>query len=241
VRKDLYQELYDLEKNYWWHVGKREIVFPLIKNYTTAKDTALDIGCGAGLVVERLEEFFKEVWGLDSSPEALKFCQARGLKNLILSSAERVNMSSEKFDLITALDVLEHLDDESCLKECHRLLRNGGTMVVSVPSYPALWSYWDQMLGHKRRYTKATLGNALKAAGFTVAKISYSNSFILLPVLAIRGLKKLFKRKQAESDFIPTPEIIDTILKRIYKIESLLVSKAFLPAGLSIVAVAKKI
>lgn len=242
MREDLYQELYDLERDYWWHIGKRKIVFDLIRKYAEYKNDALDIGCGAGLVVEELGRYFKNAWGLDNSPEALKFCQERGLKYLVLSSAERINQTSGMYDTITALDVLEHLDDGMCLAECHRLLRPNGTIFVSVPSYPALWSYWDEMLGHKRRYTKTTLQNVLQDSGFRLLKISYSNFFILPLVTIARKLKSKSTKSCQQSDFIPTPALLNGTLKKLYAMESFIINSANgFPAGVSLVAAAQKL
>lgn len=241
MRPDLYSELYNLEKDYWWHVGKRQITFDLIKTYVTgSKEDALDIGCGAGLAVEELGKVFNKVSGLDVSPEALSFCRKRGLNNLVLSSVDNINSPDRSFDLITAFDVLEHVDDQKALQECHRILRPSGIIIVTVPAYQSLWSYWDEMLGHKRRYNIKSLGTILENSGFKIIKISHSNFFILLPVLIVRTFKKLSTKSQSQSDFITTPKFLSKILKKVYLLESFIINKASLPAGLSVVAVAKK-
>jgi len=240
MRSDLYQELYDLEKDYWWHVGKRQIAFSLIRQFSRSFDTALDIGCGAGLVVEELGQLYKKAIGLDVSPEAIGFCQKRGLNNLVLSGAEKIELPDGTIDTITAFDVLEHVDDQQTLAECTRLLKPGGILVATVPAYPKLWSYWDEMLGHKRRYSKKSLTNVLIDAGFTIHKISYSNFFILGPVTLIRLLKKSNVTAKKQSDFIPTPTLLNSFLKRLYTLESVIIKNIGFPAGLSLVVVAEK-
>lgn len=241
MRQDLYKELYDLEKDYWWHVGKRQITFDLINRYSTSFEKALDIGCGAGLVVDELSKKYNQAYGVDMSADALNFCKQRSLQNLILAPAENIPLPEGSFDLITAFDLLEHADDAAVLRETRRLLKAGGIAVITVPSYPRLWSYWDEMLGHKRRYTIKSLRTVLETAGFKVEKISYSNFFILVPVLIVRELKKLTNKTKAQSDFIKTPKVLNNFLKKIYCLESRLIESPGLPAGLSVVAVARRI
>ena len=89
--------------------------------------------------------------------------------------------------LLLAMDVLEHLDDDSgALREWASRLLPGGVVFITVPAFPVLWSYHDEILGHKRRYTKGSLIQIARQAGLEPIKVSYSFSFLFLPVLLIR-------------------------------------------------------
>src|SRR5436190_6704568 len=116
MRHDLYQDLYAKEQDYWWHVGKRAIVYNLLDRYFRPKgsiDTrhALDLGCGAGLNLDHLAKYARPV-GTDFSEEALHFCRERGHTRLCKADAADLPFPDKQFDIITALDVIEHLDDD---------------------------------------------------------------------------------------------------------------------------------
>src|SRR5438093_1484553 len=218
MRHDLYEDLYVKEQDYWWHVGKRAIVYSLLERYlprgkTREERQALDLGCGAGLNLDHLAEYAQPV-GTDFSEEALRFCLARGHKRLCKADAAELPFRDRQFDIITALDVIEHLDDDlTALVELRRTLRRGGLLIISVPAYPALWSYWDDILGHRRRYTVGTMREVVTKAGLTVRKVGYSNMLILPPTVVVRVLKSLRQKaaeqsgeaSDPETDFMPVP------------------------------------
>jgi len=244
MRQDLYQELYDLEKDYWWHVGKRSLVEKLIQKYLRpGKNRQLvDVGCGSGLMMEILKKY-GEPHGVDLTEEALKFCRQRGLKNLYQADVTKLPFKKDQVDLVIALDLIEHVaDDVAAFREFHRVVKPGGIIVISVPAFKFLWSYWDDILGHERRYTARSLATAITKAGFKVEKVGYSNSLILLPTFLMRKLKSLKKIDPEEqpSDFIPTPRALNKLLTSYYALETSAAANIRLPAGLSVIAVARK-
>lgn len=240
MKKYLYEDLFLLEESHWWHISKRKIVRSLIEKYRLSKNPKiLDIGCGTGKNIEELQDL-GEIYGLDTSKEALDFCRKRGLNNLILGSAEKTTLKNATFDIITLLDVLEHTDDNKALNETFRILKKGGIIVITVPAFNWLWSNWDVVLHHKRRYTTDTLSQILKKNGFEIKKISYMYSFLILPVFVIRKIKSKFSNESYSSDFKLSSPAINFILGAISKLESLLIFSTSVPFGTSIVAVAKK-
>src|SRR5437868_2953851 len=229
MRHDLYEDLYVKEQDYWWHVGKRAIVYSLLERYlprgkAREERQALDLGCGAGLNLDHLAKYAEPV-GTDFSEEALRFCLARGHKRLCKADAAELPFRDRQFDIITALDVIEHLDDDlTALVELRRTLRPGGLLIISVPAYPALWSYWDDILGHRRRYTVGAMRGVARAAGLVVRKASYSNALILAPSVAVRVLKTLRlgaadgsgEGSDPETDFMPVPPWLNKALISYY-------------------------
>jgi SAM-dependent methyltransferase len=252
MRQDLYEDLYVKEQDYWWHVGKRAIIYSLLHRYMPKGDKttrrALDLGCGAGLNLDHLAKHAQPV-GTDFSEEALKFCRERGHEMLCKADAAGLPFPDRQFDIITALDVIEHLDDDLlALRELRRVMRPGGVLIVSVPAYPALWSYWDEILGHRRRYTVGSMRAVAKKAGLRVRKVSYSNALILAPSVAVRMLKTL-RHKAAESsgdgsdpetDFMPVPGWLNSALIGYYRWEARTLARRRLPFGLSVVCVAQR-
>jgi SAM-dependent methyltransferase len=253
MRHDLYQDLYVKEHDYWWHVGKRAIVYSLLDRYLPAGDSgereALDLGCGAGLNLDHLAKYARPV-GTDFSEEALRFCRERGHLRLCKADAAELPFRDGQFDIITALDVVEHLDDDlAALVELRRTLRPGGLLVVSVPAYPVLWSYWDDILGHRRRYTTGAMREVVAKAGLRVRRVSYSNALILAPTAAVRILKTLRLNtaetagegsSDPETDFMPVPAWLNRLLIAYYMWEARTLSRRRLPFGLSVVCVAQR-
>lgn len=240
MQKFLYQDLFRLEKTHWWHIAKRKTVKNLLKRHLKKrKGKILDIGCGTGKNMESLQDF-GTVWGIDSSSEAIKFCQKRGLKNLKLGRAEKTKFPANFFDLVTLLDVLEHTDDNKALLESKRILKQKALLVVTVPAFPILWSKWDEVLHHKRRYTKSSLKNLLENNGFKILNLSYMHSYLLLPYLIIRPIKSIFFPVNYSSDFKINSPLINRLFTALANLERAFVMKGFVPLGLSLVVVAQK-
>ena len=109
-----YERNYSLEQRYWWFVGVRAMVRSLLSltggNGSLGK--VLDLGCGTGALLDQLRGCSAELWGLDVSQEGLKFCAIRGHKKLVLADATRVPFRQNYFDVITAIGLIEHLDDD---------------------------------------------------------------------------------------------------------------------------------
>lgn len=240
MKKYLYEDLYQLEDKHWWHISKRRAVHKLIEKYNTKeKPKILDIGCGTGKNMEELQNL-GSIYGLDSSSEALRFCKKRGLNNLILGSAEKTSLKNNSFDIITILDVLEHTEDNKTLKEMHRILKKDGLIIITVPAFSWLWSKWDKVLHHKRRYTTAKLRGILTANEFSPVKITYLYSFLVFPALIIRKVKEKITKEFYPSDFKLSNPLLNLLLNNLSRLEFLFTEKFSIPFGTSILIVAKK-
>ncbi|MEK7573392.1 MAG: class I SAM-dependent methyltransferase [Patescibacteria group bacterium] len=240
MQKHLYADLYQLEDKHWWHKAKRENAISLLLRFLT-KDSPkiLDMGCGAGKNVEELSKI-GSTWGIDNSHLAIAYCRKRGLKTISLGNAELTNFSPNSFDVVTLLDVLEHTDDSKALKEIDRILKPGGLLVISVPAFPILWSQWDVVLHHKRRYTKKSLLQKLDRYSLDVLKISYMFSFLFLPVYIVRLIKSKISSGNYKSDFQINAPIINYLLLIISRIEGYFIQNLSIPVGSSMLCIAKK-
>lgn len=240
MKKYLYEDLFSLEDKHWWHISKRRIVHKLIENYNSYKNPKiLDIGCGTGKNMRELQNL-GTVYGLDSSSEALRFCKKRGLNNLMLGSAEKTHLKSNSFDIITLLDVLEHTDDKKTIKEVSRILSGNGLLIITVPAFNWLWSSWDVVLHHQRRYTIKSLSLVLEKNNLEIMKISYMYSYLIIPTLIIRTIKSFFFRKSYPSDFKLSSPLFHQIMTRLTAFEAFFIMLMSVPIGTSIIAVAKK-
>jgi SAM-dependent methyltransferase len=149
------------------------------------------------------------------------------------------------FDLVIALDMLEHVEDDAgAARELLRALRPGGCLLVTVPAYQWLWSSHDVALGHKRRYTRGRLERLLTAQGFEVRVCSYVMTAVLPAAVAVRLFERLPGRHKeteaAESGYIPLPGWLNSALAWLVGLDGHLAGRVPLPGGLSVVAVARR-
>ncbi len=237
----LYEDLYKLEDSHWWHISKRRTVRTLISIFNKKRELKiLDMGCGTGKNMEELG-IFGPVFGIDTSGQAIAYCNARGLKNVKRGSTYKTDFGANTFDFITLLDVLEHTDEHKTFTEINRILIPEGEILITVPAFTWLWSMWDEVLHHKRRYTKQSLEMVLEREGFEVVKISYLYSFLILPALIIRFIKTWSSRKSYSSDFELTLPIINKLMLLVCDLERILMVRFSIPFGTSLVVLAKKI
>lgn len=190
-----YPNLFEVEESHWWHVGRRRIIASFVKliceEVQDRRARILDVGCGTGANLLMLSEF-GDAEGVDVSPDAIKFCHERGLANVKLGEAESLPYADGNFDLVTALDVVEHIDDDvGGLREMRRVLRKGGRVLLFVPTFMFLWGVQDDVSHHRRRYRMKELVQALTLAGFEVQRTTYANITFFLPVLLVRKFMRL--------------------------------------------------
>ncbi len=237
-----YRIIFDVEDDHWWFVGRRAIVLAQIQDALQPSATrrqVLDIGCGTGATLTHLEQF-GDVQGVDVSPLALGYCRQRGLQRVLAASATQLPFSDGSFDLVTALDVIEHLDDDlRGISEIERVLRPGGTAVVFVPAFMALWGPNDDQSGHKRRYNLDQLCRLVERAGLRVEISSYANAAMFIPIWIGRHLLKALGRSSQAENEINHP-LINSVLKRVFAAEAGFLRRFRLPFGVSIVCTARK-
>ncbi|HEV2883459.1 MAG TPA: methyltransferase domain-containing protein, partial [Pyrinomonadaceae bacterium] len=162
MQKHTYAIMRRVEGSHWWYVGRRRIIESFIERIRRARQeenpavgqmTILDVGCGTGANLEMLSNF-GNAEGVDISTEALSFCRERGLENVKQGEANSLPYVDGSFDLVTGLDVVEHLDDDLAgLKEMNRVLRENGRALLFVPAFMFLWGVQDDVSNHRRRYT----------------------------------------------------------------------------------------
>jgi len=240
MRQDLYFELYTVENSHWWHRHKRLAVLQLLEKFNTNRGRILDIGCGTGKMLEELKQSGWEVEGIDKSVLTQKECLKRGLKIKIADAAEKLPFKHNYFQAVLALDFLEHVqDDQKVVREIKRVLKPNGIILVSVPAYPKLYFYWDKMLGHQRRYSANGLKQLFIQADLKVIFLSYYFSWLLIPALVIRLIKKNTQNKIV-SDFKTNTDnfLIVYIIKLLGQVELWLLKYIKIPFGLSLICIA---
>ena len=234
--------MYQVEGTHWWFAGRRRIIAGFLKRICSTfsqRPRILDVGCGTGANLELLSEF-GEAEGVDVAPEALAFCQQRGLESVRLGEAEKLPYPDCSFDLVTGLDVVEHLDDDlGGLREMRRILRPGGRALVFVPAFMFLWGVQDDVSNHRRRYTLPQLKQRLVEAGFEIERATYANITFFLPILAGRLLMKLTGFRPASENNLSIG-FMNKPLGMILGSEEIFLRHANLPFGVSAICVARR-
>jgi SAM-dependent methyltransferase len=245
MQQHTYSIMYEVEGKHWWFVGRRRIIESFVakicKEFGGERPPRiLDVGCGTGANLELLGKY-GEAEGVDVSEDALAFCRARGLPNVRHGEAEKLPFDDAAFDLVTGLDVVEHLDDDVAgLREMRRVLKPGGRALLFVPAFMFLWGVQDDVSHHRRRYTIPELRRALESAGFRVERATYANISFFAPILLGRVLMKLTGLRPASENNINV-SALNGVLGRILGAESAFLRRMNFPFGVSAITVARAI
>lgn len=244
MQQHTYGIMDEVEGSHWWFVGRRAILESFLG--TIVQDLKskgqdlriLDVGCGTGANIEMLSKY-GDAEGVDVSDDALEFCRKKGL-TVQKGLAETLPYKDGAFDLTTALDVIEHLDDDMAgLKEMYRVTRSGGYSLFFVPAFMWLWGVQDDISNHRIRYTRRQIVDRIEKAGYTVTRATYANWTFFAPILAGRTIMKLTGIKP-ESENNITISGLNGIFGKLFSSERLWLKNFNFPFGVSIVVVAKK-
>ena len=239
-----YPILYEVEETHWWYVGRRRIIQYLVEKICTTlsnpNPSILDVGCGTGANLKMLVEFGRTE-GVDISPQAVDFCRERGLDSVKLGAIEQLPYDSGSFDLVTALDVVEHLDDDVAgLREMRRVLRRDGRVLLFVPAFMFLWGVQDDVSNHRRRYTLPSLVTAVEAAGFSVDWSSYANISFFFPVLVVRSVMRWLGLR-ADTEYGINISLMNGPFSWLFAAERFVFERASLPFGVSAICIARPV
>lgn len=242
-------ELYDahdrLEDRHWWFEGRRRVIREVLQRHLLprAKRRLLDVGCGSGGMFPLLSEF-GEVDGAEASPDALERARRKFPGHRIESCNLPHALPEGTWDVVTAFDVIEHLDEPiESLRAMRSRLPFDGQVVVTVPAFQFLWSHHDDVNQHRRRYSRLELVSQLSSAGLRVSFVSYYNTLLFPAVAGARLLERLLPSRfatSADSDLDETPGPLNRVLTTLFGGERLAVGRASLPFGVSLIAIAQR-
>lgn len=232
---------------HWWFRARRTIFATLLdaKVPLTKSARILEIGPGHGVNLEVLAPR-GQVTTLDTDLASLVGAKARGATLAVLGDGTAPPLRAGAFDLVCALDVLEHLEDDGAgLRAMHAMLAPGARLFLTVPALRILWGRQDVLSRHFRRYGRRELADRVRAAGFAIEKLSFFNSALFLPILVVRLLMRPFlarsTRPGAGSDFsIRQPGLVEKLCYRLFAAEAGWLVRHSLPVGVSLLCIARK-
>lgn len=238
----IYDRMALIDGEHWWFVARRRIIAALIARQVPLGPNAriLEVGAGTGSNIAMLQGFGR-VDGIEPDPAARALASRRaGIRITGGFLPDDVEIADGAYDLIVLLDVLEHIgEDVASLATLSRKLAPGGRMVITVPAAPWMWSAHDVAHHHKRRYTTRTLRAALTAAGLRVCHISHFNA-VLYPLIAAARLAGRLTGRAGGDDAMP-PVPLNRLLAALFGAERHWVTRASLPAGVSLLAVVEPV
>jgi SAM-dependent methyltransferase len=163
--------------------------------------TMLDVGGGNGHVSRALASTGVIPWLVEPSLDGCRTAVGRGMDRVACATLADLKLRDESVDAVGLFDVIEHVESPiPLLEESRRVLRPGGFLLVTVPAYPWLWSTADIHAGHFRRYTRRSLAGSVRQAGFTIDRIGYFFSPLVLPLLFARTIPSLIGRRLEMTD-----------------------------------------
>jgi SAM-dependent methyltransferase len=238
--RDYELQTHQAEDRHWWYRGRRTVLERVIAQLRLpARSRILDAGCGSGRNMVDLARH-GTVTGIELSDTSVALACARDCGEVIAGSVLEMPFAADSFDLAASLDVIEHLEDDlAALRELRRVVAPGGSLLVTVPAYQWLWSGHDEINHHHRRYTRSSLLQVAREAGWEPVRTSYFNS-LLLPAAIVLRLLDRFSKKTTESslDLWVPPPALNWLLERPLALEAALIGRGRrIPAGLSLLVV----
>jgi len=243
VNPEEYRKMYELEDRYWYFQGRKDIIAGLLRQILP-KDKrplrVLDVGCGTGLMLGKLKSMGYDPVGVDLHSLSMQYCRKRGTQKLLQADVTHLPFINDSFDLILALDLIEHVQqDRALLKEFYRICAPGGRVLITVPAHPFLWSEHDEALHHYRRYRKKPFLQMLKDCGFAPLRYTYAISALYYPIVAFRLLQRLVKPnpRRPKTHLIELPNWLNALLIQLLRLEGAVLRRNDLPVGVTILSI----
>jgi len=238
----------DVEQRHFWFEARNDVILSTIRRVIgpAAGVRVLDIGCGTGFVTGALEMAGMDMWGIDMHRLALTYARSRVHGPLFLNDATTLPFFRD-FAVASLFDVIEHLDDDvGAIRQAASILQPNGSLVVTVPAGPSLWSKYDEVIGHKRRYDRRGLAQVLTEAGLVPAYLGYFNCLPLLAQVVQRWITPGL-RASSNDDMIDIvrrtlaipPGLVNSLFRWSIRVEAPLRHVSWVRGG-SLIAVARR-
>jgi SAM-dependent methyltransferase len=231
------------EATHWWFVGRRSVIDAILDSIDLPQDgVILEAGCGTGGNLATLARR-GHITAFDPHIDALAFAQNRHPDLDIRQGAlpSELPYDEASFDLVAALDILEHVeDDRASAHALASLVRPGGWLLVPVPAHQALWGSHDRRLHHLRRYGRRQVLDLFADCDVDLVRVTPFN-IVLSPIAIVYrvGERLLGLDLGNQERLLPWP--INATLGALFRLESLLVRKGVpIPFGLSYAAIYRR-
>lgn len=231
-----YRELY--ERHWWWR-AREALILATLDRWKPKRGwpSILDVGCGDGLFFEKLQRFGR-VEGIEMDPSGLRR-DTPWADRIQVGPFDQTFQPGKSFSLVLMLDVLEHVPDAAAAaRRAVELLEPGGTLILTVPAFPLLWTSHDDLNHHFTRYTRESLAAVVEPAQARLLETRYFFRWMAPLKLAVRAKEALFGARPT-TPAIP-PDWLNRLLGAISNAEERAVGRLPIPFGSSLLAVARR-
>ncbi len=246
MAEEILVELADLIGRHPWWRARAALTLNLLARLGIRRPArVLDAGCGWGVTLEALERRGYQVIGLDISRRTLEQLDRPQRRLIEADLARPLGRDAPICDAALALDVIEHLDDDrAAIHQLGSLVRPGGVLIVSVPALPELFTEFDAIQGHRRRYLPGTLRAAFAGSGLQLEQTFWWGRW-LVPTLRRHRDRPRLRPGETPSEIYrhyielpPWPLLWAARLA--FLVEQPLAVRGLLPTGTSLFAVARR-
>ena len=245
MSEDLLVELGETVRRHPWWVARADLALTLLGQKGIRPPAhVLDVGCGWGTNLVALENAGYRVSGLDISRRALERIDKVERYLIEADLSQDLPAGRPLVDAVLALDVIEHIDDDrAALTRIATLVRPGGVAIVSVPALPELFSNFDAVQQHRRRYLPHTFRAVFQGTGLLVESIFWWGAW-MVPVLRWMRLResKVRQATYSYSDYLRLPPWPGPYLMTLaFRVEKPFAVRQWLRKGTSLIAVASHV
>jgi 2-polyprenyl-3-methyl-5-hydroxy-6-metoxy-1,4-benzoquinol methylase len=237
-------DLRDVVARHPWWLARADLILALLDRLNIRPPAAvLEAGCGWGINLAALEAAGYQITGLDVSRRMLERLDRPDRCLVEADLTQELPGRLPTYDCVLALDVIEHIDDDCyVLQQLARLLKPNGRLIISVPALPELFSEFDEVQGHRRRYTAESVRNCVEGAGLVVKNTRWWGQWMVRPLRA-RKSKRRGRAGETSADIYkrylrlpPWPG--PWVMKLIFRIDHWRTLRQRNLAGTSLIAVA---
>src|ERR1700736_6500309 len=241
MRRDEYATMFRVEETHWWYKALHRLIFQTLEAELPdwREKEIVDVGCGTGAILKKLGNPDKNV-GIDLAPEAISFCRQRGHTNAQQADILALPFPDASFDAVICSSVLYHqwvTDVEGAVREMHRVLRLGGTLLINVPAFPFLHSAHDEAVMTARRFGKREIRQLLQKQNFKIRRLTYWTTLLFPLAIAARTLGGSKMGRDFET---AGASFLQRVFSGIMALELRLLRNISLPVGVALLAVARR-